>query len=163
MRVAEQSPQFLHAPLEQPRDGHLRSAKMFRQLIERLQIQASPELDARVQRAIRQAEPSEAPPSASNEPSLLALLTLIMKKKSVRYTLGTTVALAVIAGVILNQATTTAWAMEQAIQALQKYKAVRLTGYTTAGGGPAPTEIWARANAAGTRSRKSSFGRLGNQ
>jgi hypothetical protein len=42
--------------------------------------------------------------------------------------------------------------MERAIEALQKYKAVRMTGYTTAGGGPAPAEIWARANATGTRS-----------
>jgi RNA polymerase sigma factor (sigma-70 family) len=52
----------------------------------------------------------------------------------------------------LNHSTSTAWAMEQAIQALQKYRAVHLTGYTTAGGGSTPIEVWARADATGTRS-----------
>jgi len=123
-----------------------------RELIERLHVPASAELDERVHESIRRAEHPGPVAFASDEPSLLALLTMIMKKKSIRYTLGTTLVLALIAGVILNHATTTAWAMEQAIEALQKYKAVRMTGYTTAGGGPAPAEIWARADATGTRS-----------
>jgi hypothetical protein len=123
-----------------------------RELIERLHVPASAELDERVQDTLRHAERREPLASASSEPSLLALLVLIMKKKSVRYTLGTTLGLVLIVGLFLNHSTTTAWAMEQAIEALQKYTAVRMTGYTTAGGGPAPTEIWARANATGTRS-----------
>lgn len=123
-----------------------------RKLIQQLDVQASPDLDARVAEAIRHAAPPRSTASSSIEPSLRALLTMMMKKNSIRYTLGTTFGLALIACVILVQSPTTGWAMEQAIEALRNYKAVRMTGYTTAGGAAVPTEIWARANPSGTRS-----------
>ena len=71
---------------------------------------------------------------------------MIMKKKSIRYTLATTLGVGLITALTLHFSTTPVWAMEQAIEALQKYKAVCMTGYTTAGGSPAPAEVWALEN-----------------
>jgi hypothetical protein len=75
-----------------------------------------------------------------------------MKNKSMRYTICTALGLGILAAVVLTHSTTSAWAMEQAIEALQKYKALHIEGYTTAGGSPALMEVWARADATGTRS-----------
>jgi hypothetical protein len=122
------------------------------QLIRRLRVPASAELDERVHGAIRQAEQTAPVAAHSNEPSLWALLGMIMKHKTIRYTLGSALGLAVLAALFLNQSTTSAWAIERAIEALEKYKAVRMTGATTAGGAAAPAEIWARADATGARS-----------
>lgn len=121
-------------------------------VIQRLRVPASAELDERVRNAIGQETRTGPAAPPREEPTFLELLKMLMKKKSTRYTLATTLGLALIAALLLNHSTTTAWAMEQAIEALQKYKAVRMTGYTTAGGGPAPVELWARANATGTQS-----------
>jgi hypothetical protein len=122
------------------------------ELIQQLRVPASAELDERVHSAIRQAERTAPIVSRSNEPSLPALLVMIMKHKTIRYTLGGALGLAVLVVLVLNHSTTSAWAMEQAIEALQQYNAVQMTGATTFGGAVAPTEIWARADATGTRS-----------
>lgn len=121
-------------------------------VIQQLRAPASADLDTRVRKAIGEAAHSEPqiPPVA--EPTLLQILKMFMKMKSTQYGIGTVLGVALLAGLILHQSTTTAWAIEGAIKALQKYKAVRMTGYTTAGGSPAPAEIWARVNATGTRS-----------
>jgi hypothetical protein len=121
-------------------------------LIRRLRVPASAELDERVHSAIREAGPNGPDAAPSSEPSLPALLVMIMKHKTIRYTLGGALGFAVLAALVLNHSTTSVWAMEQAIEALQPYKAVRMTGATTAGGAAAPTEVWARADAAGARS-----------
>jgi hypothetical protein len=122
------------------------------ELIRRLRVPASAELDERVHSAIRQAERTVPIASRSNEPRLRAILMMIMKHKMIPYTLGGALGFAVLAALVLNHSTTSVWAMEQAIEALQQYKAVRMTGATTAGGAAAPTEVWARADAAGARS-----------
>jgi len=121
------------------------------ELVRRLRVQPSAELDERVHAEIRQAERAE-PTTHASDPGLLALITMIMKRKMFRYTIGTALGIALIAGLILHQSTTSAWAIEQAIEALAKYKAVRMTGATSAGGAPSPSEFWARADATGTRS-----------
>jgi len=121
-------------------------------VIQRLHAPASVELDARVGRSISEAARSEPVITPSAEPAFLQLLKTLMRKKSTRYGLGAALGAALLAGLIFHQSTTSAWAIEDAIKALQKYKAIRMTGYTTAGGVPAPVEIWARANATGTRS-----------
>ncbi len=121
-------------------------------LIRQLRVPASAELDERIHNAIHQAERTASVASHSNEPSLWALLLMIMKHKTIRYTLGGALGLAVLAALVLNHSTTSAWAIEQTIEALEKYKAVRMTGATTAGGAAAPAEVWARADATGARS-----------
>lgn len=131
------------------------------QVIRRLRVPPSPELDARVHAAIQQAERSAPLIPPSHEPSLLVLLTLIMKKKSIRCTLGTALGLGLIAVLLLNHSSTTAWAMEQTIAALQKYKALHIVGYTASGGSAGPLEVWARANASATCS-EACLARMGN-
>jgi hypothetical protein len=121
-------------------------------VIQRLNVPASVELDERIRGAISQAEKPGSVAVASDDASLRQLLKLVMKNKSIRYSLSTVLGLVFLATVLLNPFTTSAWALEQAIEALQKYNAVRMTGYTTAGGSPAPTEFWARADVNGTRS-----------
>jgi hypothetical protein len=59
-----------------------------------------------------------------------------------------------LACLLIPQSTTRVWAIEEAVHALAKYTAVHITGYTTINGAPALAEIWARANAAATRSEK---------
>ena len=122
------------------------------QVIRRLRVQPSAGLDERVRDAISQAERAGPVVSPSDKPGPVALLTTIMKDKSIRYTLGTGLGLALLVLFVLNHFTSSAWAIDQAIEALEKYKAVRMTGYITAGGSPAPAEIWARADPAGKRS-----------
>jgi hypothetical protein len=122
------------------------------QLIRRLRVPPSAELDERVHSAIHNAERAASGAPHSNEPSLLALLIMIMKHKTVRYTCGGALGFTVLVGLVLNHSTTSAWAIEQAIEALEVYKAVRMTGATTVGGAFAPAELWARADATGARS-----------
>lgn len=122
------------------------------QLIRRMRVPPSAELDERVHSAIRQAERTASGAPLSTEPSLLALLIMIMKHKTIRYTFGGALGFTVLVGLVLNHSTTSAWAIEQAIEALEIYKAVRMTGATTVGGAAAPAEIWARADATGARS-----------
>jgi hypothetical protein len=122
-------------------------------MIRQMQVPASSALDERVHAAIDQAVAQHTPASASTRDlNPWHILDMIMKRKSTAYALATALGLAFLAAVVLNHSTTTAWAMEQAIEALQKYRALHLTGYTAAGGEPAPTEVWARANPSGTRS-----------
>ena len=121
-------------------------------VIRQLRVPASAELDARVREAISEATHSGKAVSRSDEPTFPQVLRTLMKMKSTRYGIGAAMGVALLAALILHQSTTSAWAIGDAIKALQKYTAVRMTGYTTAGDSPAPTEIWARANATGTRS-----------
>lgn len=121
-------------------------------VIRRLHVPASPELDERIHREIAKAAAPRPTALPGPELTLGQIIALLMKKKSTRFTLATTLGLALIVALALNHSTTSAWAMEQAIEALKRYKAVHITGYTTAGGAPAPFELWARADATGTRS-----------
>jgi len=61
-------------------------------------------------------------------------------------------AVMLLAVLLVPPSTSRVWAIEQAIEALKRYRAVHMTGYTMADGGPALAEIWARANATATRS-----------
>ena len=50
----------------------------------------------------------------------------------------------------LIHSTPSAWAMEQAIEALKKYRALHITGYVTKDGKALPLDLWARADVTGT-------------
>jgi len=130
----------------------MKSNRDITRIIGQLRVAASIELDERIHAEIGKAAWPIVP--AETELSFWHLILLLMKKKSLRYAIGTAVGLLVLAAAVLTHSPTSAWAIEQAIEALQKYKAVHLTGYTTIGGGPVVAEIWARVNATGTRSDK---------
>ena len=71
-----------------------------------------------------------------------------MKKKSTRLTLATTLGLALLFLLVLNDSMTSTWAFDQAIEAIRKYRAVHTMGRQ----GGVPIEVWARADSTGTRS-----------
>ncbi len=119
------------------------------EVLRQLHVPASSELDERVHGEIVKAGTSA--PTAPSRPGLTIGQTfaLFLKKKSTRYTLATTLGLVLLAGFVLNHLTTSAWAMEQAIEALKKYKAVHITGYVTTGNKTVPLDAWAQSDATG--------------
>jgi hypothetical protein len=116
------------------------------QVLRQLRVRASSQLDEQVYDEI--AKTAAFAPSGP-ELTLGQIFTLFMKKKSTRYTLATTLGLVLMAVLVLNHSTTSAWAMEQAVEALKKYKALHITGYVTTGDGTIPLDAWARADATG--------------
>lgn len=129
--------------------------------LQQLHVPASPELDQRIQNALARAPVAPSLTPSEDAPALWTLITLIMKRKSVRYSLGTGLGLALLATLLVQHATTTAWAMEQTIEALQKYKALHIRGYSGSGSSAGPLEVWARANPSGTHSG-ACLARMGN-
>jgi len=123
-------------------------------VIRRLNVRASAGLDQRVLTAIGQAAASPAAPAPLEQPSIWTLITLIMKTKSTQCGLAATIGVAVVGAVILHVASTPAWAIEQAIEALQKYRAVHITGHQNLAGKSTPAEVWARADSTGLRSEE---------
>jgi hypothetical protein len=119
------------------------------EVIQRLRAPASAELDERVYAEIAK-RARVTPGSASGpEPTLWQIFSLFLKKKATRYTLITAAGLVLLAALVLNYSTTSAWAMEQTIAALKKHKALHITGYVTAAGKTAPVDVWVRADATG--------------
>ena len=119
------------------------------EVIRRLHVSASAELDERVYDEI--AKTATVTPNAPSgaEPALRQLFSLFLKKKATRYTLAASAALVLLAVLVLNHSTTSAWAMEQAITALKKHKALHISGYVTTGGKTVPLDVWARADVTG--------------
>lgn len=116
------------------------------QVFRRLHVLASSKLDERIYEEIAEAAAPSGPARTFGE-----LFTLFLKKKSTRYTLATTTGLALLVVVVFNHLTTSAWAMDQAIEALKKYRAVHLTGYYTTTNGQIPLDAWARSDTTGHR------------
>jgi hypothetical protein len=121
----------------------MKETKDISQVIRRLHAPASSKLDERVYDEIAKAT------APQNAPSGAEILSLFLKKKSIRYTLVTTLGLVLLVVFALNRSTSSAWAMEQAIEALKKYRAFHVTGYATIGRGTTPLDFWARAEATG--------------
>jgi len=114
--------------------------------IRQLHVPASPRLGERIHTKIAQGTPAPSVPSGP-ELTLGQIITLFMKKKSIAYTFATTLGLVLLGVLVLHHSSTSAWAMEQAIQALKKYKAIHLTGYLD--NDPTPVDVWARSDATG--------------
>jgi len=121
------------------------------QVLQQLRVPVSSQLDERVYAEIAKAAPSA--PATSSGPQVTPgqILTLLLKKKSALYTLATALGLVLVAALALNHSTSSAWAMEQAIEALKKYKGLHITGYIVTGGKTVPLDAWARADATGNR------------
>jgi hypothetical protein len=126
------------------------------QVLRQLRVPASSELDERVYAEIAKATLSTPSPPSSPALALGQTFTLFLKRKSTLYTLATTLVLALLVILVLNHSTSSAWAMDQAIEALKKYRAVHITGYYTSsdfrtGGESSPlgVEVWARSDATG--------------
>jgi hypothetical protein len=115
--------------------------------LRQLHVPASSKLDERVYAEIDEAAAPSGPALTFGQ-----ALTLFLKKKSTRYTLATTLGLVLLVVLVLNRSTTSAWAMDQSIEALKKYKALHFTGYsTTESGQTARVDAWARSDTTGRR------------
>lgn len=113
--------------------------------LRQIHVPASSKLDERVH-----AEIANAARPADQELTFGQIIALLMKNKSVRYTLATTLGLALMVVLVLNHFTSSAWAMDQAIEAIKKYRGIHITGYYTTTNGPAtPLDLWARSDATG--------------
>ena len=116
------------------------------QVLRQLHVPASSKLDERVH-----AEIDNAATPSSLELTFGQILALLLKNKSTRYTLATTAILAVLIVLILNHSTTSAFAMDQAIEALKKYRGIHMTGTCTTDKGQTPLDAWARSDTSGNR------------
>lgn len=72
-----------------------------------------------------------------------------MKRKSTRYTLVSTLALAMLVALALVHPAPSAWAMDQAIESLKKYKGLELSGSVSGDGKTLPIDGWQKADASG--------------
>ena len=119
------------------------------QVFRRLRVPASSRLDERVYGEIAKAA-ADAPAAPSGpEATLGQIIALFLKKKPALYTLATTMGLVLVAVLVLSHSTTSAWAMEQAIAAIKRHKALHISGYVTTGGKNVALDVWARADATG--------------
>src|SRR6516225_6540434 len=115
-------------------------------VLRQLHVPASSKLDERIHAEIDNAVTPSGP-----ELTFGQILTLLLKNKSIRYTLATTAALALLVVLILNHSTSSAFAMDQAIEAIKKYRGIHMTGLYTTPKGQTPLDAWARSDTTGNR------------
>ncbi|HEX4265891.1 MAG TPA: hypothetical protein VH597_16275, partial [Verrucomicrobiae bacterium] len=122
------------------------------QMLRRLHVPASSKLDERIDGEIAKATTVAPAAPSSHEFTFGQIFLLFLKKKSTRYTLATTMGLSLLVVLVLNHSTTSAWAMDQAIEALKKYKGLHFSGYYTGANGETKSlDAWARSDATGNR------------
>ena len=119
------------------------------QAIQRLRAPATAKLDERIHREIDNAVTPVSTAASAPEPTLGQIFAMFLKKQSTRYTLATTLGLAVLAMLVFNHSTSSAWAMEDAIETLKKYKGLELSGNYSTDGKTRPIDLWLRADASG--------------
>ncbi len=117
------------------------------EVFRRLHVPASSKLDERIH-----AEIAEAATPSGPELTFGQIIALLLRNKSTRYTLATTACLALLVVLVLNHSTSSAFAMDQAIEAIKKYRAIHITGYYATSNSPTtPLDSWGRSDAAGQR------------
>jgi hypothetical protein len=80
-------------------------------------------------------------------------MSSLIRKNSAPYAIATALALLIILIFPINHTTTTAWAIEDAIKAVQKYRAVQIVGYILGPEGEfGRCELWMRSNPEETQS-----------
>jgi len=119
------------------------------QIIRQIRVPASSNLDERIHHEIDHAVLSAATAPAGPELTFGEMFALFLKRRSARYTLATTLGLAVLVALFLIRPAPSAWAMEQAVEALKKYKGLQFTGYVTRDGKTIPIDLWARSDVTG--------------
>lgn len=119
------------------------------QIFRQLRVPASSKLDERVHREIDNAATSPATPPPDAQPTLGQIFALILKRQSTRYTIATTLVLAALVTLALIHSTPSAWAMDQAVEALKKYRGLQMSGQMTTDGNTYPFELWFRAEVTG--------------
>lgn len=127
----------------------MKETEKLSQMLRRVSVPASSKLDERIHREIDNAvTPAVAEPCGS-EPTFGQIFALIMKRKSTRYTLVTTAGLTILAALVLTHPAPSAWAMDQAIETLKKYKGLEFSGNVSADGKTFPIDGWQEADGSG--------------
>ncbi|HXC37009.1 MAG TPA: hypothetical protein VNV43_14115 [Candidatus Acidoferrales bacterium] len=119
------------------------------QILGRMRAPASSKLDERVYREIENAVTSGTTTPPGPELTLGQMFALFIKKPSARYTLATTAGLAILAALVLIHPAPSAWAMDQAIETLKKYKGLELSGTISTDGKTYPIDLWLKADGSG--------------
>ena len=132
------------------------------QIFQQMRVPASSKLDERVHREIDNAASSAATASPDAPPTFVQILALILKRQSTRYTIATTLVLAVLVVLALIHSTPSAWAMDQAIETLKKYRGLQLSGNQSHDGKTFSLDLWLKADASGD-SVEAVLGRAGDE
>jgi hypothetical protein len=117
----------------------------------------SAELDRRIlgdaEASLAEQAARRAADAATGRLGFAAAMSSLMKESSTRYAAATAVAVLIILVLAMNHTTTTAWAIEDAIKAVQKYRAVHVVGWTMGPDGRLDRcELWMRSNPEETQS-----------
>jgi hypothetical protein len=120
-------------------------SRIFRQM----HVPAGSKLDERIHREIDNAVTPPTTEPSDAQPTLGQILALLMKRQTTRYTIATTLLLAALIALALIRSTPSAWAMDQAVEALKKYRGLQMSGNVTTDGKTSPLEIWFRAEVTG--------------
>ncbi len=115
------------------------------QILRQMREPASSKLDERVHHEIDDA--ATATPAVPL--TLGQMFASILGRQSIRYTVATTLVLAFLAALVLIHSTPSAWAMDQAVEAIKKYRGLQMSGDFTKDGKTFPIELWFRAEATG--------------
>ncbi len=119
------------------------------QIFRQMRVPASSKLDERIHREIDNALPSTDPAPSDAQLTLGQILGLILRRQSTRYTIATTLVLAGLVALALIHSTPSAWAMDQAIETLKRYRGLQLSGRYTDESKTSPIDLWLRADANG--------------
>jgi hypothetical protein len=120
------------------------------QIFRHMRVPASSKLDERVHREIDSAMTSPATTPSDAQPTLGQIIAWILKRQSTRYTIAASLMLAGLVALVLIHSTPSAWAMDQAIETLKKYRGLQLTGNIKPSDDKIfPFDLWLRANASG--------------
>ncbi len=127
----------------------MKKTQKISQIFRQMRVPASSKLDERVHREIDNAVTSAAGAPSAAQPTLGEILGLVLKRRSARYTVATTLVLAVLMALVLIHPAPSAWAMDQAIETLKKYKGLQLSGHRSSDGKTLPIDLWLKADASG--------------
>lgn len=127
-------------------------------ILRQMRVPASSKLDERVHCEIDDA----VTPTPDAPLGIGQILAAILKRQSIGYTVATTLVLAFLVALVLIHSTPSAWAMDQAVAAIKKYRGLQMSGDFTKDGKTVPIELWFRAEATGNFV-EASLAKVGNQ
>ena len=119
------------------------------QSLRQIRVPASSKLDERIHGEIDNAVTPEAPDPSGAQLTFGQIIASFLNRNSIRYTIATTLVLASLVALALIHSAPSAWAMDQAIEALKKYRGLQMSGEFTKDGKTSPIELWFRAETNG--------------
>jgi hypothetical protein len=128
----------------------MRPADNTENLIKKLRYKAGAETHRRIFSNIEKALDE----TQTKKPAKPNIWRILMKSQKTKFATAATIILAVLAITILNHSARPAWAIEQTIEALKQYNALRLRATSISDGQEHNLEIWTTANKERTQTDK---------